>query len=148
MYDSKPETIEHINNVQLKINRIVNHLEFRGTCHDESKLESPEKEIFDKYVPQLKKTKYMSNDYQMYLNEMKKALDHHYENNRHHPEHFENGICGMNLVDIIEMFCDWLASVERTKDGDIYKSIDFNQKRFNYSDDIKSIFENTVKLFK
>jgi len=53
----------------------------------------------------------------------------------------------MDLIDIIEMFCDWVASVERTKNGNIYESIKNNQKRFNYSDDLKTIFENTVQFF-
>ena len=54
-YDSKSETLEHIQKVQQKLSKIINYLDFRRVCHDQSKLESPEKEIFDKYVPQLKK---------------------------------------------------------------------------------------------
>jgi hypothetical protein len=63
--------------------------------------------------------------------------------NRHHPEHFENGIRGMNLIDLIEMFCDWYAATQRHNDGDIIMSIEINQKRFEYSDDIKAILKNT-----
>jgi hypothetical protein len=37
---------------------------------------------------------------------MAPALKHHYENNRHHPEHFKNNIDDMNLIDLIEMLCD------------------------------------------
>ena len=147
MYDSKQDTLDHIVKVQQKISKIINYLQFRGACHDESKLDSPEKEIFDEYTPKLKETKYMSEEYQKYLKEMKKALDHHYGNSRHHPEHFKNGIQGMNLIDIVEMFCDWLAAVERMKDGNIHESIENNQNRFNYSDDLKMIFENTAQLF-
>lgn len=51
----------------------------------------------------------------------------------------------MNLVDIIEMLCDWKAATLRHADGDIYKSIEINQKRFGYSDELKSIFINTIK---
>ena len=42
------------------------------------------------------------------------------------------------------MICDWKASSERHENGDIYKSIEINQKRFGYSDDLKSILKNTV----
>ena len=45
----------------------------------------------------------------------------------------------------MEMLADWKASCSRVKDGDIIKSIEINQTRFNYSDDIKNLLINTVK---
>ena len=53
----------------------------------------------------------------------------------------------MNLVDLIEMICDWTAATLRHDTGDIVKSIEINQKRFNYSDELKEIFLNTVELY-
>jgi hypothetical protein len=53
----------------------------------------------------------------------------------------------MSLIDIIEMFCDWKASTERQKDGNLLKSIDINAQRFGYDDQLKQIFINTAKLF-
>lgn len=120
----------------------------RKNTHDLSKLKQPEKNIFIEYAPKLKKTEYGSNEYKKYLFEMNKALKHHYQNNRHHPEHHENGIKDMNLVDIIEMLCDWIAATERMKDGDIYKSIEINQKRFSYSDELRQILINTIEYLK
>ena len=78
---------------------------------------------------------------------MKPALEHHYKENRHHPEHFENGIKGMTLIDLVEMISDWKAASERHNNGDIIKSIEINQKRFGYSDDIKQILLNTVQTY-
>ena len=76
-------------------------------------------------------------------------MAHHYETNRHHPEHFTNGFKGMNLVDLVEMFCDWVASTSRHKDGDIYNSIQQNKGRFGYSNELEMIFINTVaEVFK
>jgi hypothetical protein len=84
-----------------------------------------------------------------FLRDMKPALDHHYANNRHHPEHFgEEGIDGMNLFDVLEMFIDWTASTRRHADGDIAKSIEINKKRFGMSDQLAQIFRNTVRDFK
>ena len=77
---------------------------------------------------------------------MKEGLDIHYANNRHHPEHFDNGIQGMNLLDLLEMICDWKAASERHADGDVYKSIEINQERFGYSDELKIILKNTVEF--
>ena len=148
MEDQRPKTIEHITEVRKQISIIADELRRRGLIHDQSKLESPEKEIFDEYTPKLQDTTYGSDEYKMYLSEMKAALDHHYQANRHHPEHFENGIRGMNLVDLVEMFCDWLAATKRHTDGDILKSIELNQARFKYSDDLKMILMNTAELMR
>jgi hypothetical protein len=45
------------------------------------------------------------------------------------------------------MICDWLAAVKRHKDGDIFRSIEVNQERFGYSDEIKEILKNTAEYF-
>lgn len=80
------------------------------------------------------------------LDGMKPALDHHYANSRHHPEHFAKGILDMNLIDIVEMLCDWKAASERQKDGNLLKSIELNAARFGYDDQVKQILINTAKL--
>ena len=50
----------------------------------------------------------------------------------------------MNLLDIIEMLCDWKAATKRHNNGNIIKSIEQNQKRFRYSNELKQIFLNTI----
>lgn len=50
----------------------------------------------------------------------------------------------MTLIDLLEMLCDWKASSERHTDGDIYRSIEINQSRFGYSDELKTILKNTI----
>lgn len=104
------ETIKHIEKVREVIRVFVSKLITRAVDHDKLKLESPEVEIFAEYTPKLANTTYGSKEYMQFLEEMKPALQHHYANYRHHPEHFEKGINDMNLVDLIEMFCDWKAS--------------------------------------
>lgn len=52
---------------------------------------------------------------------------------------------GMTLLDLLEMFCDWKAATERHKDGSIEKSIQHNKGRFNLSEQLVSILENTRK---
>jgi hypothetical protein len=51
----------------------------------------------------------------------------------------------MSLLDIVEMFCDWKAASERTKQGSIMQSLGVNQKRFGIDAQLLAIFENTVK---
>ncbi|MGE7880140.1 DUF5662 family protein [Peribacillus muralis] len=139
------ETKEHIAQVREFMVRCISELVDRALVHDNSKLKSPELEIFTKYTPLLKDSTYGSDEYKSFLQGMQVALKHHYANNSHHPEHYDEGIKGMNLFDIIEMFCDWKAATLRHKDGDIRESIEINQKRFGYSDDLKKIFMNTVE---
>lgn len=52
---------------------------------------------------------------------------------------------GMSLLDVVEMLCDWKAATERHADGSITKSIQINKARFNISDQLASILENTRK---
>lgn len=141
------ETIKHIEKVREVIRVFVSKLITRAIDHDKLKLESPEVEIFAEYTPKLADTTYGSEEYMQFLEEMKPALQHHYANYRHHPEHFEKGINDMNLVDLIEMFCDWKASSMRHNDGNLLKSIDVNATRFNMVSQLKQIFINTAKMY-
>jgi len=117
----------------------------RSEDHDASKLQSPEKELFDKFTPLLRDTTYGSDEYKRYLKEMGAALQHHYEVNSHHPEHYANGIYGMSLLDVMEMLADWKAAGMRHADGDIRESLSINRGRFDIDDQLFSILENTVK---
>jgi hypothetical protein len=143
-HDSRPDTLEHIRQVQDLMHRLIGDLTRRATVHDQSKLASPERETFDEYTPKLKATTYGSDEYRSYLEAMRPALAHHYAANSHHPEHYTAGIRGMSLMDLNEMLMDWWAASKRHTDGDIRRSIEVNQARFGYSDDLKQIFLNTI----
>ena len=144
-YDSTADTLKHIKRVAQFLTEAASELIKRANCHDDSKLESPEKEEFDRLTPELKGVTYGSDKYKGLLKELGVALEHHYANNSHHPEHYENGIDGMDLFDLIEMFFDWKAATERHADGDILKSIKHNKDRFEMPDQLCDIFRNTVR---
>lgn len=57
----------------------------------------------------------------------------------------EFGVSGMTLVDVVDMFCAWLADIQCHESGDIFKLIRINQKRFGLSDQLVAIFENTAR---
>jgi len=141
----KLETVKHIQLVRAHLCSMIEELDKRAREHDQSKLESPEKEIYGEWTPELSKTKYGTAEYMALLEKVKPALDHHYAKNRHHPQHWPDGINDMTLIDLIEMICDWKAATERVKDGNIRYSIDVNSKRFNMSSQLTKIFENTVR---
>lgn len=145
--DVSNQLIEHTRAVEKRLLCIANALTSRAFNHDWSKLDSEEFPTFVVETPKLKDLVYGSEEYKEALARMAPALKHHYEKNRHHPEHFEEGIGGMNLIDVIEMFCDWSASVHRQKDGNLASSIVTNQDRFNISDDLTQIFLNTITFF-
>jgi len=147
MYDSTEDTLNHINRVRGLMDMVVIELIDRGLYHDQSKLREPEKFVVDEFTPKMKGMIYDSPEYQQCLKEMKSALDYHYAHNRHHPQYFENGVNDMNLIDIVELFCDWLAATQRNPGGDIYKSIEIGKTRFRISDQLSQIFINTIKFF-
>lgn len=140
------ETFRHIERVRNLLNVCIKELIKRGELHDQTKLESPEVEMFAEYTPKLAASTYGSEEYKKFLEAIKPALDHHYANNRHHPEHHKNGINDMNLLDLIEMLCDWKAASERHNDGNIRKSIEVNANRFGMSPQMVKIFENTADV--
>lgn len=140
------ETQKHIESVRKYIRFMIDKIELRGVKHDSSKLESPEVELFAELTPKLTALTYGSEEYDKSLEKLKPALDHHYASNRHHPEHFINGVTDMTLIDIIEMFCDWKASSLRQNDGNLLKSIEVNADRFNIDNQLKQIFMNTARM--
>jgi len=146
MSESKFKTLRHMEAVRNFMTAFAVALLDRAQAHDQSKLQSPEAEIFEEYTPKLRQCSYDSEEYRGYLKEMQVALDHHYAKNRHHPEHFKNGIRDMNLFDIVEMVCDWKAATLRHNDGNILKSLAQNQERFGFSDELKQIMQNTVEV--
>ena len=146
-YDSTAETLKHSQRVGELMAETIKELVDRSMRHDRSKTEDPELKVFDEFTPKLKDTTYGSDEYKSYLEAMGDALEHHYANNRHHPEHFENGIFDMTLVDLIEMLADWKAATERHDDGNLTRSIAHNELRFGISDQLVRILYNTAKHF-
>lgn len=141
----KMECIKHIHLVRSLLYGMIEELDNRARNHDQSKLESPEAEVFGKYTPLLGDVEYGSDEYKELLDKVKPAIEHHYANNRHHPEHWPNGINDMTLLDLCEMLADWKAATSRNKNGNIRKSIDSNAERFGIDGQLKQILENTIR---
>lgn len=141
-YDSTADTLLHIKRVNELIIKFCTQLLERAACHDTSKLEEPEKAAFDEETPKLKTMTYGSDEYRESLKRLGPALTHHYKMNSHHPEHYPNGVNGMDLFDIVEMFLDWKAASERNKGG---LNIESNAQRFFINPQLTSIFKNTVE---
>jgi hypothetical protein len=144
-YDSRPSTREHIKQVQSFISQCLADLSHRAARHDQSKLREPEVSVFDQYTPLLRGSTYGSDEYKSFLVGMGEGLQHHYAVNDHHPEHFENGIADMNLLQVLEMLCDWKAATMRHDDGDLGRSIEQNAERFGYGEEFARLLRNTAE---
>jgi hypothetical protein len=146
-YDSEAETREHIAEVAARLDAVCAELRRRGERHDASKLGPQEKPFFDAAGPSLRAHVYQSEDYIATLKTLEPALNHHYANNSHHPQHYAEGIAGMDLIDLVEMYCDWAAATLRSKDGDLARSIELNIERFVIEEPLASLLRNTLKRF-
>jgi hypothetical protein len=144
-YDSTQDTLDHIAKVKTRIEEITTRLNIRAIWHDRSKLSEPEKSGYDALTIALKDCVYGSDEYRAALAEAKPVIDHHYKANSHHPEHWESGIAGMSLLDLVEMLADWKGASERTKQGSIAASLAHNKERFGIDAQLAHILENTVK---
>lgn len=140
------DTFRHIERVRNLLNVCVSDLLRRGEMHDQTKLAEPEVALFTEYTSKLAGCTYGSEEYNRNLEAIRPALQHHYAHNSHHPEHYKNGVDDMNLLDVVEMLCDWKAASERHNDGNIRKSIEINANRFGLSHQLVKILENTASV--
>lgn len=138
------DTFRHIERVRNLLNEAARALIRRGELHDQTKLVSPEVEVFTEYTDALAASTYGSPEYLDHLRLMAPALEHHYAHNRHHPEHHKHGVDDMNLIDILEMLVDWKAASERHNNGNILKSLEVNAERFSISPQLVRVMENTA----
>ncbi|WP_207919819.1 DUF5662 family protein [Micromonospora sp. KC207] len=145
-YDSRPDTLIHSLRVGTLMGAPIKELIARSTQHDLSKLEPPEVETYDEYVPKLQAAEYGSDEYRACLAAMGDGLAHHYAHNAHHPEHHDRGINGMTLVDLIEMLADWRAASER-RGSDLADSMPKSFERFGIDAQLAKILTNTARHF-
>ncbi len=127
--------------------------------HDNSKYSWIEAKGFATTIFDLKHSTYGSEEYKALLDKIQPSLKHHYNKNAHHPEFLINYYKDLEekerdidyfdemiAIEKIEMVVDWRSATRRHKDGDIFESIEINQKRFGYSDEDKEYFITIAKL--
>lgn len=139
------ETFKHVKKVQEYMNLFIKDLISRSENHDNTKFEEPERSGFAKHTAELSKIEYGSEEYKNNLEKLKPTIEQHYSKNRHHPEHWPNGIKDMSILDLVEMLADWCAATERNLHGNIRKSIEINAEKYKMSPQLRQIFENTVR---
>ena len=142
-HDSRADTLAHIALVRDHLDSFVAEMLKRGARHDASKLTPAEKPTLDAVLPLLIGVSYGSPEYQALLQRAKPMLQHHYAHNSHHPEHYgERGIAGMDLFDLVEMICDWMASARRHPEDGV--KLAHNVELFGIDPQLASILTNTL----
>jgi hypothetical protein len=143
-YDSQADTLAHIHAVRDQIDAFVAAMLERGRVHDASKFSAAEKPAFDTILPLLAGVPYGSPEYEALVRRMGPALAHHYRANSHHPEHHgAAGVAGMDLFDLVEMVCDWIAAAARNPGEGV--KLDYNVKLFGIEPQLASILANTLQ---
>ena len=133
---------QHKKEVFSILSKVIIDMAEKAVLHDNSKHHPIEKKIFKSNI----KYKFGSPEYNKNLDSLKEGLNHHYGKNRHHPEHFKNGVNGMNLLDVMEMVADWIAASNHYQvDGNIYESFEKCKERFGIDDQLGEIILNTIK---
>lgn len=142
-YDCTDDVMKHKTVVGKILVSFITQLEDRVRTHDQSKLDDPiEKALFDEWTPELRRLTFGTEEYKMALDAMGEGVKLHYRHNRHHPEHFENGVDGMTLVDVMEMVADWMAAAQRNNtEVDLFHAV----KRFGLSQQLIQIIINTIR---
>ncbi len=139
------DLVQHKQWVAQNMQIAADDLFHRAAVHDNSKFEPEEFELYDKLFPELQKYPYGSPELKAVYTQLGPALQHHLQVNRHHPEFHDNGINGMNLIDVLEMVCDWMAASKRSQTG-IDKGLVINKERYGISDQLFEIIRNTVAM--
>ena len=117
---------------------------YRAFWHDNSKLRQPELAVFADAPTGPYDTPYASPQYFENLEKLSQALLHHYAHNRHHPEHYDKGVSGMNLLDLVEMVSDWQATTNSHDGSNLRNIVTASQQRFGMSDDLSAILYNSM----
>lgn len=139
------DTKSHITDVRSILDKVSKEISLRGKYHDYSKLSSEELSVFQNVLDGKQNAKYGTPEYDQVKVKLAPALEHHYRENRHHPEHFSQGIAGMTLIDLLEMIADWKAATKRHKDDNIMRSIEINVRKYNIDKQLQSIILNTIR---
>jgi hypothetical protein len=134
--------LEHKMLVGRYLQRVVSALVERAVIHDFSKFGPQELGPYAAMQTRFSKAEYGSEEYNACCRAIKPALDHHIHSNTHHPEFYPNGINDMDLLDVVEMVCDWIAASQRAG-GDTLR-LDLQRERFGIGEQLYGIICRTA----
>lgn len=123
---------------------IATELVVRANMHDRSKMEPEEREIYERVTPEFASVQYGTPEYEAVKAKLGPALEHHYQHNDHHPEHFENGVAQMDLAQLTEMVADWYAAIRRDPNAHLMESLEKLREKYHIQSQLYGIILNTI----
>ena len=111
---------------------MASELRRRAQVHDRSKLSEEEFDGFVKISQVAREHAFGTPKYMASL--QNGAVQRHYANNSHHPEHHERPEY-MGWLDIIEMVIDWRVSSRSYGDGDFKRVLEVQKTRHLFNDE-------------
>jgi len=131
-------------NIEFTPSAITAALDYRAFTHDNTKIEKPDqKHLLDLLGPRNNTNPdYGTHEYYARIGDFCRS---HHANSTHHPEHFENGVSGMTLIDFIEHLCDTNGARIRYGNGDIVDNIANQAKKYKYTQNFFNLCTNTNK---
>lgn len=109
--------------------KLANALEERAIMHDASKFATDEFAGFVRINQIAREHEYGSPEYRKSIKETG-VVPLHYSRNPHHPEHYEDGINDMSIVDLVEMIADWKAASETYGQTSLEGALKIHTERF------------------
>lgn len=149
------ETHQHIALVRQLLGDFAIEMIRRGNVHDASKflpVEMEPLEEMQKIVDAEGPVPYASEEYKRRTAMLTPMIQHHRQNNSHHPEYYEfelggqymHGIHGMDLFDLVEMFFDWRAA-NLARDGGAPMGLSFSCEKYKIDGPLRWILFNTAE---
>jgi len=140
------DLILHSSEVSENLEVFSSELRKRGLAHDRTKFQSFEFDRFLSGWEDFKKTDYGTEKYNESPDKVTEAREHHHENNRHHVGFYENGVEGMNLIDVLEMLSDWKAAARRSPNLNLEQTLDKAFDLYGIKDEqLRKVILNTFK---
>lgn len=142
-FDTVKSILKHRETVKSRLLFLADELYNRAHHHDDSKLQDPE----IKWLIEMDKEPRYPYGSPEYFDKMKrwdKFFKHHYELNRHHPDHFHDGINGMNLADLCEYIVDIISYFKELHVNEALDTVNKQADRFGLDEQLIQILKNTL----
>jgi hypothetical protein len=138
-------TYKHIGRVRQLLGEFAVEMIKRGDVHDASKFDPIEMgplEEMQKIVDAEGQAPFGSAEYKRRTDMLGPMIEHHRANNSHHPEFYADGVAGMDLFDVVEMFFDWKAASERGEESAM--NLNFACDKYKVEGPLRNILFNTA----
>lgn len=145
MTSAEVVTHRHIARVRELLSEFAIEMIMRGNVHDQSKflpVELGPLQAMQDVIDKEGQAPFGSDEYKRRTDMLGPMIDHHRANNSHHPEYYDDGVAGMDLFDVVEMFFDWKAASERGEESAM--NLSFAMEKYGVHEPLASIFCNTA----